>query len=98
MLRSRQCRPKVPGRFAFPGAQILEFVAFGASGKIFQQFSRNFPEVFLRNPRTDAGNSHSLLEFSEMSSIQIDYRQTLFLGGITIGPKIIALHHVIFQN
>ena len=47
-------------------SEILEFVAFRDSGKLFQQFSRDFPRVFLENPRTDPGNSHSLLEFSEM--------------------------------
>ena len=35
------------------------------SGKIFQQFSRNFPGTFLQNSCTDPRNSHSLLEFSE---------------------------------
>ena len=30
-----------------------------------QQFSRDFPGVFLGKPRTDPGNSHSLLEFSD---------------------------------
>ena len=49
----------------FPVPQILEFIAFRDSGKFFQQFSRDFPGVFLENPRTDPGNSHSLLEFSE---------------------------------
>ena len=33
---------------------------------MFQQFSRDFPGVFLENPRTDPGNRHSLLEFSEL--------------------------------
>ena len=45
--------------------EILEFIAFRNSGKIFQQFSRDFPGAFLDNPRTDPRNSHSLLEFSE---------------------------------
>ena len=42
-----------------------DFVAFRDSGRVFQQFSRDFPGVFLGNPRTDPGNSHSLLEFSD---------------------------------
>ena len=54
--------PKVRGRFAGV-PQTLEFVAFCDSGNIFQLFSRNFPGVFLENPRTDPGNNHSLLEF-----------------------------------
>ena len=33
--------------------------------KIFQQISWDFPGICLWNPRTDPGNSHSLLEFSE---------------------------------
>ena len=63
--RSGQCGPKVPGRLAFPVPQILEFIAFRDSGKFFQRFSRDFPGVFLESPRTDPGNSHSLLEFSD---------------------------------
>ena len=46
--------------------EILEFVAFRDSGKFFQQFSRDFPGVFPENPRPDPGNSHSLLEFSDI--------------------------------
>ena len=49
----------------FPVPEILELVAFCDSGKFFQLFSRDFPEIFLGNPRTDPTNSHSLLEFSE---------------------------------
>ena len=59
--RSRQCRPKVPGTFLLP--KILEFVAFRDSGNFFQHLSRDFPGVFPEDPRTDPGNSHSLLEF-----------------------------------
>ena len=47
--RPRQCRPKVPGRSAFPGAQILEFGAFRDSGNFFQLFSRDFPAEFPPN-------------------------------------------------
>ena len=57
--------PRFPAGLPFPVPEILEFVAFRDSGKVFQQFSRDFPGVFLENPRTDPGNSHSLLEFSD---------------------------------
>ena len=59
----------VDQRFAaglpFPVPEILEFVAFRDSREIFQQYSRDFPGVFLGNPRTHPTNSHSLLEFSD---------------------------------
>ena len=51
--------PRFPAGLPFPVPQIPEFVAFGDSGKIFQQFSSRTPQ----GPR----NSHSLLEFSEKS-------------------------------
>ena len=54
-----------PGSVDPPVPEILEFVAFRDSGKIIQQFSRNFPGTFLQNSRTDPRNSHSLLEFSD---------------------------------
>ena len=57
--------PTFPAGLPFPMPEILEFVAFRDSGTIFQQFSRDFPGVFPENPRTDPGNSRSLLEFSE---------------------------------
>ena len=57
--------PRFPTGLPFPVPQILEFVAFGDSGKFFQQFSRNFPGTFLQNSRKDPRNSHSLLEFSD---------------------------------
>ena len=63
--------PRFPAGLPFPVPEILEFVAFRDSGKKFQQFSRDFPGVFLGNPRTDPGNSHSLLEFSD---IFLDFR------------------------
>ena len=58
--------PRFPAGLPFPVPEILEFVAFRDSGKFFQQFSRDFPRVLLGNPRTDPGNSHSLLEFSDL--------------------------------
>ena len=57
--------PRFPAGLPFPVPETLEFIAFRDSGKFFQQFSRDFPAVFLENPRTDPGNSHSLLEFSD---------------------------------
>ena len=50
----------------------LDSLLFCDSGKIFQQFSRDFPGVFLGNPRTDPTNSHSLLEFSGAFEIVSD--------------------------
>ena len=58
--------PRFPAGLPFPVPEILEFVAFGGSGKFFQQFSRNFPGTFLQNSRKDPRNSHGLLEFSEL--------------------------------
>ena len=55
--------PRFSAGLPFPVPEILEFVAFGDSGKIFQQFSRNFPGTFLQNSRKDPRNSHSLLEY-----------------------------------
>ena len=55
---------RFPAGLPFPPVpEILAFVAFRDSGKL----SSNFPGTFLENPRTDPGNSHSLLEFSEIS-------------------------------
>ena len=63
--------PRFPAGLPFPVLEILEFAAFRDPGKFFQQFSRDFPGVFLENPRTDPGNSHSLLEFSENYSTRL---------------------------
>ena len=67
--RSRQCGPKVPGRFSFPGARkpiICSISRFrNIFPAIFPGLSRSFS---LGNPRTDSGNSHSLLEFSDQWS------------------------------
>ena len=49
-VRWGQGPAKVPGRFASPAPEIVEFVAFRDSGKFFQQFSRDFPGLFLQNP------------------------------------------------
>ena len=44
---SRQCRPKVPGRFAFPGARNPRICSISQFGKnfpaIFPELSRSFP-------------------------------------------------------
>ena len=57
--------PRFPAGLPFPVPETPEFLAFGDSGKIFQQFSWNFPGTFLQNSRKDPRNSHSLLEFSD---------------------------------
>ena len=44
--RSRQCRPKFPGRFAFPGARNPRICSISRFGFFFQQFSLDFPGVF----------------------------------------------------
>ena len=51
----------VPSRFAFPSAQILEFVAFRDSVKFFQHFFRDFQGVCLRNPRRSGACSGVVL-------------------------------------
>ena len=56
--------PRFAAGLPFPVPEIPEFVAFRDSGTFFQQFSRDFPGVFLGNPQTHPTNSHSLLEFS----------------------------------
>ena len=43
--------PRFPAGLPFPVPEIIEFVAFRDSGKFFQQFSRDFPGVFLENPQ-----------------------------------------------
>ena len=65
--------PSFPAGLPFPVPEALEFVAFRDSGKTIQQFSRDFPGVFLGNPRTDPGNSHSFLEFSDLSALRPSY-------------------------
>ena len=55
--------PRFPAGLPFPAPEILEFVAPRDLRNSFQELSRDFPGVFLGNPQTDPGNSHSLLEF-----------------------------------
>ena len=71
--------PRFPAGLPFPVPEILVFVAFGDSGKIFQQFSRKFSETFLQNSRKDPRNSHSLLEFSE---------ECVMLGKVCKNPEV----------
>ena len=68
--------PRFPAGLPFPVPEILDFAAFRDSGKVFQQFSRDFPGVFPENPRTDPRNSHSLLEFSDPSFAQTHIHTT----------------------
>ena len=53
--RSRQCGPKVPGRFAFPGARNPRICSIWRFGKIFPaifpEFSRNFPPELPQRPQ-----------------------------------------------
>ena len=69
--RSRQCRPKIPGRFAFPGARsprICRILRFG------KKFPANFPGLSRsspRSPRTDPGTATAFSSFlisGEMNS------------------------------
>ena len=57
--------PRFPAGLPCPVPEFLKFVAFPGSGKFFRQVSRDFPRALLGNPRTDPGNSHSLLEPSD---------------------------------
>ena len=64
--RSQQCGPKVPGRFAFPGARTPRnprICSIWRFGKIFPAIFPGLSQSFFENPRTDPGNSHSLSSF-----------------------------------
>ena len=63
--------PRFLASLPFPAPEILECVAFCYSEKFVH---RDFPGVFLGNPRTDPGtgqfgNSHNILEFSEFAKV-----------------------------
>ena len=96
--RSRQCRPKVPGRFAFPGARNPRICSISRFGKYFPAISLDFLGVFLENPRKDPGNSHSLLEFSDwraQDTADCRRKPKVFagsrrLGSVTLGPSPLA--------
>ena len=49
--RSRQCRPRVRGRFAFPGARNPRTCSISRFGKIFPAISRDFPREPPDRPR-----------------------------------------------
>ena len=64
--------PRFPAGLPFPVPEILEFVAFGDSGKFSSNFPGIFPELSSRTPAKTPETatalqraSHSLLEFSE---------------------------------
>ena len=86
--------PRFPAGWPFPVPQIPEFIAFRDSGKFFQQFSPDFPGVFLENPRTDPGNSHSLLEFSDQCPTQsgphVEFRARS-VDGVRVPTIVVAL-------
>ena len=75
--RSRQCRPKVPGRLAFPGARILEFEACSDSGNLSSSFPGTFPAFSSGTPEQTPANSQRLLELSALrfSKIQCQVGQ-----------------------
>ena len=87
--------PRFPAGLPFPVPEILEFVAFRDPGKIFQQFSRDFPGVFPENHRTDPGNSHSLLEFSEIRGHRFPSRA---LRSPCRGPLLTAMPAIPFRK
>ena len=80
--RCRQCRPKVPGRFAFPSARSPRMCCISRFGNIFPAI---FPGLSLGTPRTDPGNSHSLLEFSDLKVIRRLFTGKCFLEGFLEG-------------
>ena len=83
--------PRFPAGLPFPVPEIREFVAFRDSGKIFQQFSRSFPGTFLQNSCTDPGNSHSLLEFSEILQLHTHQLHSFNCGGINLCNACVSL-------
>ena len=68
--------PRFPAGLPFSVPQILEFVVFCDSGKIIQQFFPGLsPDFSSGTPRTDSGNSHSLLEFSDAPCFRREEKQ-----------------------
>ena len=64
--RSRQCGPKVPGRFAFPGARNPRICSISRFGKFF---SSNFPAIFLEfSSRTPEQTPETATAFSSFLS------------------------------
>ena len=60
-------RSRFPTGLPFPVPEILEFILFCDPGKISSNLPIAFPEFSLGSPRTHPTNSHSLLEFSDLS-------------------------------
>ena len=82
--RSRQCRPKVPGRFAFPCARNSRICSIWRFGKSFPAIFPGLAPSFPREPLNRTRNSHSLLEFSESQGFyygaQNDYTYNFTIG------------------
>ena len=79
--------PRFLAGLPFPVPEILEFIAFRDPGNFFQQFSRDW------NPRTDPGNSHSLLEFSECSAIGVSVAATPPCSAIRLCKELFPRHN-----
>ena len=67
--RSRECQPKVRGRFAFPGAQNLECVAFRDPGKISSNFPETFPEFSSGTPERIPQTATAFSSFLRLGKI-----------------------------
>ena len=65
-MGSGQGRPKVPGRFAFPGARNPRICSMSRSGNIFPAIFPGLSRSFPGEPPNRPGNSHSLLESSDI--------------------------------
>ena len=79
--RSRQCGPKVPGRFAFPSARNPSICSIWRFGKnflqaIFPEFSRNFPPELPHRPQKQPQPSRVI---SELVSCQRVTAPTTFI-------------------
>ena len=59
--------PKFPAGLPFPAPEILEFVAFGDSGKIFQRFFGDFPEFSSRTPKLTPETATAFLRIHRKS-------------------------------
>ena len=82
--RSRQCPPKVPARFAFPGARNTRICS---SRKNFQEFSWHFLGVFLGNPAT---------AFSSFLSFGCRWEQ--LKGVYRFFPGILAVYRILIPK
>ena len=78
--RSRQCRPKVPGRFAFPSARNPRICSISRSGK--KCFSSNFPGTFPEfSRRTPEQTPETATAFSSFLSIAGSFRKPSEISG-----------------